>query len=214
MRFEDWGLIEYEASVRRQLELVDRVAAAEADECIVMCSHPPVVTLGRGAVASDLDGWRGPLIETSRGGRATYHGPSQLVMYPILDLRRAKAGIPPRDVHAYLRQLEIATVGGLNDLGLKGCEAKTTKVGELSLTGVWVNDRKIASIGIAVRKWITYHGVAVNLFDDAQAFAGIRPCGFARDIMTNAERELGVRLDPGSCADSFRRSLGACFAPV
>ena len=203
MRFEDWGLIDYEASVRRQLTLVDEVASGRASECIVMCTHPPVVTLGRGAVPGDLDGWQGPLIETTRGGRATYHGPSQIVVYPILDLRTSRAGLPPRDVHGYLRQLETATVRALAELGLAGVEARETKLGELSLTGVWIGSRKIASIGIAVRKWITYHGVAVNVFDDPAAFAGIRPCGFAREIMTNAERELGEPLNDESCRRAF-----------
>jgi lipoate-protein ligase B len=197
MRLEDWGLIEYESSVGRQLAAVEEVAAG-GEERIVFCSHPPVVTLGRGAVAEDLVGWSGALVESSRGGRATYHGPNQLVIYPILDLRRAD---PPRDVHAYLRRLESATIELLRELGLPAVEARTSKVGEVSLTGVWAGDHKLASIGIAVRKWITYHGVAVNLLDDASAFQGIRPCGFAASVMSSVEKELGRRIDKACAQD-------------
>jgi lipoate-protein ligase B len=209
--FEDWGLIEYEASVRRQLELVDRVAAGDGPERIVLCTHPPVVTLGRATVAADLDGWTGALIETSRGGRATYHGPSQQVIYPVLDLRRERPGLRPRDVHAYLRAVEIATVDALADLGVRG-EARETKIGEVSLTGVWAGERKIASLGIAVRKWVTYHGVAVNVTHDPAAFRGIRPCGFSADVMTSVEAETGRAVDPVHAAAAFRRHFARAFA--
>jgi lipoate-protein ligase B len=186
----NWGLIDYETSVVDQLKLIDRVAAGEADEAVILCTHPPVVTLGRGHVPSDLIGWTGQTLETSRGGRATYHGPNQQVIYPVLNLQREREAFRARDLHAYLRALENATVATLREFGLLGAEARTTQVGELSLTGVWVGERKIASIGIAVRKWITYHGVAINVLNDPQAFQGIRPCGFSAGIMTSVEAEL------------------------
>ena len=209
---EDWGLIAYEASVTRQLEMVDRVAAGAAPERLVLCTHPPVVTVGRGAVAGDIDGWTGSLIESSRGGRATYHGPSQLVIYPILDLKIERAGVRARDVHAYLRAVESATVAALGELGVVA-EARETKVGDISLTGVWTGERKIASLGIAVRKWITYHGVAINIMNDPSAFRGIRPCGFAPEVMTSVEAELGRAVDRDEVTavfrQSFTRGLGA-----
>jgi lipoate-protein ligase B len=212
MKISNWGLIEYEAATSRQLELVERVAAGSEDETLVLCSHPPVVTLGRGHVASDLLGWSGSTLETSRGGRATYHGPNQQVIYPILNLSRSRHSFGPRDLHAYLRSLERATVAVLGRLGLSA-EARTTQLGELSLTGVWVGLHKIASIGIAVRKWITYHGVAINVLNDPLAFQGIRPCGFSADIMTSVEAELGQAVsmpDVASiCADAFTREFGA-----
>lgn len=188
MKVEDWGLIDYEAAVAKQLNRVEDVAAG-AEDILVLCTHPPVVTLGRAATSEDLIDWHGTTVESSRGGRATYHGPNQIVLYPIIDLRRHG-----RDVHGYLRRLEGATVSALHKLGLAAAEARTTKLGEISLTGVWLGDHKIASIGIAVRKWVTYHGVAVNIADDASAFKGIRPCGFAADVMTSVERELGLAL--------------------
>src|SRR6185503_6105365 len=114
MKIEDWGLVDYESAVERQLAAVDDVAAG-AEERIIFCTHPPVVTLGRGTTAEDMTGWSGSTVETSRGGRATYHGPNQIVIYPIIDLKRTRNGIPERDVHAYLRTLEIATVEFLQD---------------------------------------------------------------------------------------------------
>lgn len=186
---EDWGLIEYPEATARQLARVDAVASGDAPECLVFCTHPPVVTVGRATAPQDLDGWSGPLLETSRGGRATYHGPSQLVIYPILDLR-----LRDRDVHAHLRWLEEATVRALRELGLSGAETRATPAGEISLTGVWVGEKKIASVGIAVRRWIAYHGVAVNVEADPRAHVGIRPCGFAPGVMTSLSAELGRAL--------------------
>jgi lipoyl(octanoyl) transferase len=210
--FEDWGLIDYEASVARQLALVDDVAAERTVERVVMCTHPPVVTLGRATAAGDVAGWQGPTVVTSRGGRATYHGPNQLVIYPILDLRVARPHVPARDVHGYLRALEGATVAGLAELGLDTAEARVTKVGELSLTGVWVGAHKIASIGIAVRRWVTYHGVAINVANDANAFSGIRPCGFTTNVMTSVESALGRRPGDAECREVFARALDRVFS--
>lgn len=195
MRVEDWGLIEYGLSSERQVQTVDQIAAG-GEERLVLCSHPPTVTLGRASTAADLQGWQGATFESSRGGRATYHGPSQIVIYPLVDLRRAHEGLRPRDVHDYLRSLEQATVLALHELGLEEAEARTTQAGELSLTGVWTGAKKIASIGIAVRKWVTYHGVAINILRDEQAFRGINPCGFSTAVMTSLEVELGsVNMD-------------------
>lgn len=213
MIVEDWGRIDYESSVERQKILVDRVAGG-GEDVLVLCTHPPVVTLGRGHVESDLTGWSGVTLETSRGGRATYHGPNQVILYPILNLQRVdRLNFRPRDVHAYLRSLEAATVAVLDECGLSGAEARTSRVGEISLTGVWIGERKVASIGIAVRKWVTYHGVAINVLNDPTAFAGIRPCGFDREIMTSVEAALGtgvamdLELFRQSCANVFTKRL-------
>lgn len=210
MRVEDWGLVDYETSVKRQLELLEKISDG-AEECLVFCTHPPVVTLGRATTAEDLAGWSGETYESSRGGRATYHGPSQIVIYPILDLRRERAGFPVRDIHAYLRELEKAVVEGLHELGLPQAEARTTEVGGVSLTGVWVGERKVASIGIAVRKWTTYHGVAINILQDASAFQGIRPCGFATGVMASVEELLGRPVDILEAKKTFQSKVLAHF---
>ena len=211
MKFEDWGLIDYESSVRRQLEYVEKTAAA-GEDFLIFCTHPPVVTLGRGTEPSDLEGWSGTLIESARGGRATYHGPSQLVIYPILNLKDEKRVFAARDIHAYLRALENATVAVLHEFGLAAAESRTSRVGEVSLTGVWVGEHKLASIGIAVRKWVSYHGVAINVSADAQAFRGIRPCGFQASVMSSVEAELGrpaARAEFAALARGvFTRALG------
>jgi lipoyl(octanoyl) transferase len=191
MRIEDWGLIDYESSVARQLSLVEQVSSG-GEGCIVVCTHPPLVSLGRAAdVEADLEGWQGAVFSSSRGGRATYHGPSQIVIYPVISLKEQHARFAARDVHAYLRALEDFTVEVLRETGLQEAGAHTAQDGQLSLTGVWVGGRKIASIGVAVRKWVTYHGVAINILRDPNAFKGIRPCGFTSETMTSLEEELG-----------------------
>lgn len=196
MKLLDLGLIPYQTALETQLDSVSKVSSGEIKERVLLCSHPPVVTLGRSSASqTDLESWSGETVEVSRGGRATYHGPNQQLIYPILDLTRTRNKVPARDVHAYLRSLENLVIDCLKAFDLKS-EARTISIeqeGEkpLSLTGVWVGERKIASIGVAVKKWVTYHGVALNVEEDPQAFSGIRPCGFQRDIMTSMEKELG-----------------------
>lgn len=207
---ERWGKVHYEEANRRQLELVDAVAAG-ADERLIICTHPPVVTLGRASAPEDVVDWKGETYESARGGRATYHGPNQIVVYPILDLKRPRKGIPERDVHAYLRSLEKVSVMSLRASGLPDAEVRTTKVGELSLTGVWIGERKIASIGIAVRKWVTYHGVAVNVLADPSAFQGINPCGFRAGVMTSLEAEMGQSPNYAAVAEVFEREFFRMF---
>lgn len=177
-----------------------------------MCTHPPVVTLGRAARAEDMLGWTGSTVESSRGGRATYHGPSQIIVYPILDLKKAHVAFRERDVHAYLRALEQVTVTCLGEVGLASAEVRTSQVGEISLTGVWVGERKVASLGIAIRKWISYHGVAINVLDDPHAFKGIRPCGFNPEVMTSVERELGQPVNYLTTQNLFAQIFRAGFA--
>ena len=194
MDIEDWGLIPYQEALTRQLEKVENVAAGGSDT-LIFCSHPPVVTLGRGTQPGDVQSWTGEKIEISRGGRATYHGPSQIVIYPILNLNIKRKTLPERDLHSYLRILEDTIVQTLKEFGLNS-EVRSVQSGAEgpSLTGVWVSepngtDKKIASIGIAVKKWVTYHGIALNLKRDPTAFVGIRPCGFSTDVMTSVEEQ-------------------------
>ena len=105
LNFENWGLIDYLEAQKKQLELVERVANG-GPETIVFCRHPEVVTLGRGTKDGDVFSFKGPVIEVSRGGRATYHGPNQLVIYPILDLKNDHKNFPQKDLHALLRKIE------------------------------------------------------------------------------------------------------------
>jgi lipoate-protein ligase B len=205
VRFEDLGEIRYQEALKRQEELVDQVASGAQPETVIFCSHPPVVTLGRATQPGDVFHWQGEVVQVSRGGRATYHGPNQLVIYPILDLRTERAGLPARDVHAYLRFLESLVVQALAKLDIQA-EVRTHKNDDgTSLTGVWVHDKKVASIGIAVRQWITYHGIAINLVPDKNAFSGINPCGFSQSTMTSL-KEVAPRLSDISY-ENLRKTL-------
>ena len=192
--FQDWGQVDYQTALLRQMDLVDLVSREHARETIVLCTHSPVVTLGRGTRDGDLCGWSGETVEVGRGGRATYHGPSQLVVYPILDMSQRG-----RDLHKYMRILEEIVVGTLQDFSVtaSGRSMQVHDGDEVAeeATGVWIGSRKIASIGIGVRKWVSFHGLAINLDRDASAFQGMKPCGFTPSMMVSLEEVLGVPVD-------------------
>lgn len=194
MKTEDWGLIEYEEALGRQLAAVEKVAET-SQEILVFCSHPPVVTKGRSTQDGDISTWSGPILEVQRGGRATYHGPSQIVVYPIIDLKRRG-----RDLHRYLRALESAIAECLLHFKI---DARV----ETGATGVWVGARKIASIGVAVKHWVTYHGLAVNVFHDPEAFKGLRPCGFTSETMVSIEELIGAKPEIETVKVELDRAL-------
>jgi lipoyl(octanoyl) transferase len=189
---EDWGLIPYKEALSRQQEYVDQLARELRRETLVFCTHLPVVTVGRGTRPGDIFGWNGEVFEVTRGGRATYHGPNQIVVYPILDLNSRG-----RDLHGYLRSLEAAILSTLKSFGIRG-QANAPQIEDGSLepapaTGVWIGEKKIASIGIAVRKWISFHGLALNVDKDPYAFSGLKPCGFAPGSVVTMEDVLAER---------------------
>ncbi|MFN8791089.1 MAG: lipoyl(octanoyl) transferase LipB [Bdellovibrionales bacterium] len=187
--FENWGLLDYDEAMQRQLEYVHRVAEEDRAGYLIFCTHPPVVTLGRATQPGDVHGWRGKVVEVSRGGRATYHGPSQIVVYPILNLKLSRRGRAPREVVGFLRDFEDAIVQTLAHFGIQaqGRSLQKRKDSEADETGVWVQNRKVASLGIAVKKWVTYHGAAVNFAKDSQAFQGLNPCGFQPSVIASVE---------------------------
>jgi len=189
LEFENWGLVDYDESTRRQLEYVHRVAEDDRAGYLIVCTHPPVVTLGRATQPGDVHGWSGKTVEVSRGGRATYHGPSQIVVYPILNLKHPRRARAPREVVGFLRDFEDAIVQTLAHFGIQaqGRSLQRKKEGESDETGVWVQNRKVASLGIAVKKWVTYHGAAVNFAKDSQAFQGLNPCGFQPSVIASVE---------------------------
>jgi lipoate-protein ligase B len=178
------GRVEYARALALQEMLVARRLAGRPDTLLLL-EHPPVYTLGRGAdprhlgraTAGDI-----AVVRTHRGGQVTYHGPGQLIGYPILDLRASFR----TDVRWYLRMLEEVLISTLTDLGI----AAERRPG---LTGVWVRGRKIASIGVALRRWVTWHGFALNVDADLSGFAAITPCGIAGVEMTSVAREGGPR---------------------
>jgi len=149
---------------------------------LLLLEHEPVYTIGRTPDRSSLLGAEHlpyPLFSINRGGQATYHGPGQLIGYPIVDLRRCG-----QDLHKYLRWLERLLIELLSEYGIAATQRG-------SLTGVWVEDRKIASIGVGVRQWITMHGFALNVCGDLSPFSHIVPCGINNVAMTSMEMETG-----------------------
>ena len=177
------GRISFGDALAMQEKLVaERRAEQSLGDELLLLEHDPVYTIGRTPDQSSLRGAAHlphPLFPINRGGQATYHGPGQLVGYPIVDLRRCG-----QDLHRYLRWLEDLVMETLGELGI----AARTRSG---LTGVWVEDRKIASIGVGVRHWITMHGFALNVCGDLAPFDQIIPCGIANVTMTSIERETG-----------------------
>ena len=189
----DLGRRAYQEVLDLQRELCRRRIAGEfGEDLLLLVEHEPVVTLGRGTKATSLPfppdhlaslGYT--VAEVERGGDVTYHGPGQLVGYPILDLQQLRP-----DLHWYLRQLEAALIAALAAL-----EVPAERVP--GLTGVWTEGRKIASIGIHVRQWITFHGFALNVVNDLNPFGLIVPCGISDVVMTSvaAERERRGRAN-------------------
>ncbi len=192
---QDLGRIAYRDAWEQQKRLVaDRFAGATGDTLLV-CEHDPVVTTGRGTPEDAVLDERFPVEAVERGGEATYHGPGQVVVYPVVFLAEGK-----RDLHRWLRALEQACVETLGGFGLS-CGARE------GATGVWVDgERKIVSIGVAAQRWVSWHGLALNHETDLEHFQVIRPCGFDAAVMTSMAAELGAR-----CPD--RSELLAALIP-
>lgn len=185
----DWGLLGYREAHERQLVALTQRIAGEIGDTVFLVEHPHVYTYGRGSNLAELMPVapvesRTPveLVPVERGGGVTYHGPGQLVAYPILDVRQ-KTG----DMHKFLRWLEDVIIRTIAPWGLKGEHHPTH-------TGVWVNQRKIASIGVAVRQWKSYHGIALNVSTDLRYFGAIHPCGLSPEVMTSMEQLTGQRI--------------------
>ena len=177
------GRISYQAALDLQNQLVsDRLASGEGEHLLLL-EHEPVYTIGRTRDQSSLrepDHLPHPVFETNRGGQATWHGPGQLVVYPILDLQNRG-----RDLHAYMRFLEEVILLTCARFGVTSGRRE-------GLTGVWVGPRKIASIGVGVRRWVSMHGLALNIENvSLDAFSHITPCGIAGVEMTCLEKEAG-----------------------
>jgi lipoate-protein ligase B len=179
------------------------VACRQEDQIrdtLVLVEHPHVITIGRraGAAANILEHGGIPVFEIERGGDVTYHGPGQLVGYPLLQLSG-----PARDLHRYLRELEEVMVRTCRTYGVPA-ERKD------GATGAWIEDRKLASIGVAVKRWVTLHGFALNVSTDLARFSAINPCGFQASVMTSLERETGRRIG----LDQVKRDLVRHFREV
>jgi lipoate-protein ligase B len=199
---QDLGVRAYAEVLELQRTLArQRLAGEIIDDQLLLVEHEPVVTLGRGTrpeslplTAAELSRRGIQQYEVERGGDVTFHGPGQLVGYPILNLREHR-----EDLHWYLRTLEEALIRALDALGV-GAERNP------GLTGVWTRNRKIASIGIHVKQWVTYHGFALNVNTDLSYFDLIVPCGIRDVTMTSVAMELG-RTDAGAVWRETRQAV-------
>ncbi len=203
MKILNLGLIDYKEAYQIQLQEVDKVRLG-GEETLIICSHPPVVTLGKKSSSEDLLGWKGQVEEIERGGKATYHGPGQVVIYPILNLKQHG-----QNLSGFLEAMENSMIEVLSFYGLqaRGNEER----GKPDYTGVWVETqfglKKIASIGIAIKRWITFHGLALNLDFDPLAFSGINPCGFTTNTMTNLETLKNEKVDRSTFENHLSKIL-------
>jgi lipoyl(octanoyl) transferase len=201
------GTVPYAIALELQRDLARRRIAGEIDEdVLLLLEHPPVVTLGRTAKQGHLTASperlraRGvEVYEVERGGDVTFHGPGQLVGYPIFDLKRHR-----RDLHWYLRQVEEALIVGLAHTGINA-ERNT------GYTGVWTRGRKIASIGVHARDWVTWHGFALNVKTDLSFFDLIVPCGIPQVQMTSVTRELDRDVAVDDVCTVVTQAFGQVF---
>ncbi len=194
------GLVDYAAASAWQQTLVAQRIAAEIPDSLVLLEHPPVFTLGRGGDERYLlDPGQVPVHRVGRGGEVTFHGPGQLVGYPILDLKRHG-----KDVHRYLRLLEDVVIATLAAWGI-------TATRRDGLTGVWVGTDKIASIGIGVRRWVTFHGFALNVNTDLSYFSAIVPCGLSGVRMTSMQGLLKEELPLDTVQSTIVRNFARIF---
>jgi lipoyl(octanoyl) transferase len=199
--YKDLGRMDYIAALALQERLVDLKQRETSLDILLFVEHPHVYTLGRGGNESNVIAPEEVKVyRTSRGGDVTYHGPGQLVVYPILDLRSKLR----KDVHRYLRNLEMTAIRTLEDFSLTGSRRPP-------FTGIWVGDRKIAAIGVAVRRCITYHGLALNVNTDLSYFNRIIPCGLSWADVTSMAKELGRDPSVNEVRDSFARHFAEIF---
>jgi lipoate-protein ligase B len=199
------GLVDYGKAHQLQKRLLQEHLQGKGSNFLLLLQHNPVITIGRSGSRGNILASKSALTaagieicQTERGGDVTYHGPGQLTGYPIIDLRCFK-----RDVHWYLRQLEEVIIKVLAGYGIIGERIK-------GYTGVWVGNQKVAAIGIAVRRWITYHGFALNVHPDMSHFEMIRPCGITDKAVTSLEKLLGCRV----CIEGIADRTASAFAEV
>ena len=204
MKVQWLGRISYADALAMQ----ERIVAGKADDPdapdeLLLLEHDPVFTIGRTPDQSslrDASALPAPVIAINRGGQATWHGPGQLVGYPLLDLRRRGS-----DLHRYLRELEEFIIGICAVFGVTAQRRE-------GLTGVWVEDRKIASLGVGVRRWISMHGFALNVCGPLDGFAHITPCGIAGVAMTSLEREGAAGVSVESVAECVAAEFAGAFS--
>jgi lipoate-protein ligase B len=195
------GVVDYDNALAMQTAMLAARIEGSVGDTLLLMEHPHVLTLGRGADERFIvDNHAGvPVRRVSRGGQVTYHGPGQLIGYPILKLEGRD-----RDVTKYLRNLEAAMIDALCDFGIEGTRRD-------ALTGVWVGARKIASIGVGIRRWTTWHGFALNVSTDLSYFDSIVPCGIDGCRMTSVSELTNRVVSVGEFAGAMRESFARVF---
>ena len=198
----DLGTRDYQEVWSLQKRLVELRADDQIPDVLLYVEHPHVITLGRKSDASKDFVVRGrvPVYEIERGGEATYHGPGQLVGYPIFKLQEHE-----RDLHKFLRHQEEALIRAIAPYGLAGDRNP-------GYTGVWCGDKKLASIGVAVRRWVTYHGFGLNVSTDLSYFGLINPCGLTSDVMSSVEALAGRPVPMPEIKAAIREQFATIFA--
>ncbi|MBI3840544.1 MAG: lipoyl(octanoyl) transferase LipB [Thaumarchaeota archaeon] len=191
LRVLDLGRMEYGAALEFQKDLAEKRAAGEAPDTLILLEHEHVVTLGRKTTPENFKPQNVPVFRVERGGDATYHGPGQLVGYPVVLLT-------DHDVRAHVKRIQEALLLAAGTFGISG----ETLEGH---PGLWVRGKKLASIGVAVTNWVTYHGFALNVNTDLSFFNLIRPCGLDPDAMTSMEKIVGRPLPFEEVKDAVAR---------
>jgi len=186
-----------------QKMILNKRIAKEIPDSLILVEHDHVITLGRSAHVENVLTRDLPIYEIERGGDVTYHGPGQLVAYPIICLQERSLGI-----RQYIEKLELVIINTLSSVGINELEGKLGRE-----TGVWIDGkRKIASIGVAVSHWVTYHGLALNVATDLQYFQKINPCGFESSIMTSVAKELSeMRVSTAFLKERLLDSFSSIF---
>jgi lipoate-protein ligase B len=199
----DLGRMEYGRALELQKTLVEKRTRGEIPDVLVLLEHEHVITLGRKTTPENFRPQRVPVFQVERGGDATYHGPGQLVGYPIVELE-------DHDVRRHVLTIERALIAAVVRWGIRGEMVE-------GHPGVWVNGRKLASIGVAVTNWVSFHGFALNVNTEMKYFDLIRPCGLDPETMTSMRVLLGRQLDfqdvKRAVAEDYSAAMGEAFVP-
>jgi lipoate-protein ligase B len=199
--YQQLGTVEYRGALALQEKLVELRQRQLLADTLLFFEHPHVYTLGRGGQLNNvIAAGEIPVYRTGRGGDVTYHGPGQMVVYPIVDLRSKLR----KAVHKYLYNLEQTAIETLKDFGIEATRRPP-------YTGIWIGSRKIAAIGIAVRRAITFHGLALNVNTDLAYFSRIIPCGLDWADVTSMEKELGMTQNLERVKEAFLGQFSAVF---
>ena len=202
------GLTEYETAISFMKSRIAAIREGDAGELLWFVEHPPLYTAGTSAAESDLtDAQRFPTYQAGRGGQWTYHGPGQRVVYALLDLNEPHGALPARDIRAYVAGLEAWMIATLKDFGVKG----ETRAGRV---GIWVarggQEDKIGAIGVRVSRWVSWHGMALNVNPDLSHFTGIIPCGIREHGVTSLA-ELGIDTTMAAVDEALQRNFTKVF---